>query len=402
VQSEVVIAGAGIAGLLLASELALSFHVVVVERRPALPGNKYWLTDDDSLRSASDLAGCVATRCPSLDFIAYDGSAARVQGPYLQWDTERLVTELARRATASGATLLFSHPFLTCAWTSSHVEIRAGGATIKTKLLVDCMGYESPVVAAKRTVDFLGFFVLAGRRVRLRSPVAAVGLHNTLLQREPSYLELLPNGDGTANLTMIAPARSLRDRRSLARDLTDSLLLSPYRDVIERDTQATGTSLFGVVPVGIARTHNLNRVFFYGEAGQVNPAASATGLSRMLRTYRQVADYLGDCIRTDALGSASLQPSGLRYMSRLHRLFQESLFRGLLTYTSDDFRKLVHELARLDDSTVNGFLFASLPINERPLTLIGTMMQSRGILAAHMLRALAAYPLAYGWLSPRR
>lgn len=400
-QTDVVIAGAGVAGLLLASELARSFHVVVVERRSAVPENKYWLTDAASAQIAADLTGCVATYCETLDFIAYDGTSARVHGPYAQWDTHRLLDELARRAVADGATILLDHPFLTCTWARDHVEVRAGSAVIKTRLLVDCMGYESPIVLAKRTVDFLGFFLIAGRRVRLREPIAAVGLHNTLLQGEASYLELLPNGNGTANLTMIAPTRSLRERRSLARDLADSLLLSPYREVVA-DEPVAKAQLFGIVPVGIARKHTLDRVFFYGEAGQVNPAASATGFSRMLRSYRHVAELLGEQLRRDDLKSASLQPRHLQYIPRLHRLFQELLFKSLLTYSSDDFLALVRELARLDPAIVNGFIFASLPIAEHAAPLTRALLGSRGILAEHLFRAVLRFPFAYGFSSPRR
>ncbi len=401
-RADILIAGSGIAGLLLAAALAPRFSVVVVERRRHVPRNKYWLTDEKSAAKAPSLEACIAARHETLAFIAYDDLATRIRGPYVLWNTDAIVTTLVDRAVTAGAQFLFDHPFCTCSWHADHLKVKAGPAVIQTRLLLDCMGYESPLVAAKRTVDFLGFFILSGRRVALRRPLEAIALHNPLLQDRPTYLEVFPRGDGTANLTMISPARSLKNTASMSRDLDDALRLAPYRQAIDATRLDANDRLFGIVPVGIARQHSLDRVFFFGESGQVNPAASATGLSRMFHTYQAVAQHLANCLDADALRSSDLQPRKLQYVPRMHRLFQEALFRQILDFSSDGFRQLVQDLDRVDDRIVNGLLFADLDIRREAWPLVKALTASTGLFSGAMLRAWFRYPLAYRWFNPRR
>lgn len=70
---DVVVAGGGVAGLLMASALAPQCSVLLVEQRDTVPRNKYWLTDERALRSAPELGACIDRHYDALDFIAYDG-----------------------------------------------------------------------------------------------------------------------------------------------------------------------------------------------------------------------------------------------------------------------------------------------------------------------------------------
>src|ERR1700690_2559053 len=95
-STDVVVAGGGVSGLLIASALASEFSVSLVEQCDSLPRNKYWLTDENSLELNPQLKPFVDQRYDSLNFVAYDGLTATVKGRYCLWDTERLIGQLAQ------------------------------------------------------------------------------------------------------------------------------------------------------------------------------------------------------------------------------------------------------------------------------------------------------------------
>src|SRR5258708_17246298 len=109
-SADVVVAGGGISGLLIASALAPSCSVILLEQSDSLPRNKYWLTDEKSARKNPDLQDCIDRRYDFVNFVAYDHLTASVQGNYCLWDTDKfvgvLVLELAH----------YTVPVLGCYW----------------------------------------------------------------------------------------------------------------------------------------------------------------------------------------------------------------------------------------------------------------------------------------------
>ncbi len=385
-QTDVLIAGGGIGGLLLASELSQHARVVLVEAEAQLPRRKYWLTSQRCLSTCRELACCVDREYPTLDFIAYDRTCARLQGPYLFWETDRLVSYLEQMARSGSCTFLLGQPLRTYSPFPKGITAVVGSQEIRTRLLVDCMGYASPVVAAKRTVRYVGYFVMAGQEVKLRSELAPVGLHNPLLQRHPTFLEIFPTSKGTAYAAMIAPARSLSEKTALARDLRAALAMPDYAESIE--TIPGSRRVFGIIPVGIPRQLALERVAFFGEAAQMNPPTSATGLTRMLHHYKDVAASLTGLLHSDTLSKRDLEAATIQPFSRLHRYFQLVLFQRLLSMSSDGFRTLVHELDRHPDEFVNDLVFAEAPFSAWPSPLLGALLTPRSHLGASLAGGL--------------
>jgi glycine/D-amino acid oxidase-like deaminating enzyme len=92
--ADVVVAGGGVAGLLIAGALVGQASVILIEQAETLPRNKYWLTDQTAANAAADLQGCLNNRYAFLDFVAYDGLTATIGGKYCLWDTDMLIGHL--------------------------------------------------------------------------------------------------------------------------------------------------------------------------------------------------------------------------------------------------------------------------------------------------------------------
>lgn len=388
-STDVVIAGGGISGLLLASVLGSKCSVVLLEQRDSIPRNKYWLTDRVAAEQNPNLSDCVDQEYEFMDFIAYDGLTATVHGRYTLWDTDRLLERLEKQVRASDVTVLTSHTLYSYSQSRDAIIIRANSKEIRAKLLIDCMGFGSPIVVAKGVVKIKGYYVIHGCEVNLQSPVRPIGLDNVIIGKNPAFFELFPTSQGTAHAAIILPSRVHKPGRSMRTELSFILRKSHYAEQI--CCEKTDRSYFGIVPVGRLRTPALDRVLFFGEAGQANPPASATGLTRMLLVYRELAEAVHNCVARDALRKGDLVAAIPDYMSRLNRVFQEILFESLLEFDSDDFRGLVEELRDYPDELINDLIFAkfTFPPFRTFRLACDTLIRPRGVLGRHLLKSFS-------------
>jgi flavin-dependent dehydrogenase len=391
IHTDVIVAGAGVAGLLIGSEIANKHSVVLLEQGNCPPTNKYWLTDENAALANPELMDCVDRRYDFLDFVAFDGFRARIRGRYCLWNTDKLVRRLSQTFSALGGRLLTDHRLYTFSETRGNVTVRANSELIQGRLLVDCMGFGSPIVGAKDVSTIVGYYIIHGLEVEVNEEIEPVGLDNILIHRRPSYFELFPTSRGTAHAAIILPSRDYKPDRSIKGDLHFILNCSHYKSKLR--VPSNPKTYFGFIPVGRLRRPALDRIVFYGEAGQVNPATSATGLSRMLHTYRQLGAALDNCLERDALDCSSLLRAIPLSMTRMNRAFQETLFEQLLSFNSDDFRRLIQDLHDYPDDVVNDLIFASFDFRRQQALRFGmrALLKPRGILGPQIIRSIARF-----------
>lgn len=391
---DAVVAGGGVSGLLIASALAPHCSVVLLEQSAKLPRNKYWLTDEKATSLNPRLADCVDSRYEFLDFVAYDGERARVRGKYCLWDTDRLIDHLEQELSHNGAKVLTDHRLYSVSNNRRGVVVRANAKTLHARLLVDCMGFGSPLVGAKNIASITGYYIMYGTEVRIKGDLPAIALDNVIIDRRPAFFELFPTSNGTGQAGIILPARQYRIDRSLKGDLHFILKRSHYSNDIDWVPQPE-KSYFGVIPVGRLHKPVLDHIVFFGEAGQTNPAASATGLARMMRTYQPLATALIQCLKEDTLSRGDLLRSVPDYMTPMNRVFQETLFESLLSFDSEDFLRLVRDLKEYPDDVINDLVFAEFDFGGvRALRLaVDALLRPASILGPHVLRSAVRFLL---------
>jgi len=392
-STDVVVAGGGVSGLLIASALGSESSVILLEQGETLPKNKYWLTDEKAVSTNPHLQTCIDRRYDYLDFVAYDGLKARIKGRYCLWDTDKLVDFLAQRATAAGAQILTGHRLYSFKHERDGILVHASSESIKCRLLIDCMGFGSPIVGAKDVATINGYYILHGCEVSTTAGVDPIGLDNVVIGRQPAFFELFPTSKGTAHAAIILPSRQHKPDRSIKAELSFILNKSHYRNQIRLEPSRAQRSYFGIVPVGRLKEPAQDRIVFFGEAGQTNPATSATGLSRMLHTYQELAQSLKACLRQDSLQRKQLLSAMPRYMTRMNRIFQETLFESLLRFDSDDFRRLVKDLRKYPDDVINDLIFGDFDFGSgRALALTLTaLLEPRHVLAPNLVRSVARF-----------
>ncbi len=294
-----------------------------------------------------------------MDFIGYDQTSYRCQGPYVLWDKNALVGLLQDKITANGGTLLTGHQFYSYFVRHDSGIVLANDKSFSTRLIVDCMGYASPIIYAKNVIDIYGYYLLYGATFFSSRLIEPVALHNVVLDKHPAYVEAFPTKDAKLHLAVIIPSKTARALGSLKEQFTFITKKSPYAGFIDTK-QGSAEFLGGIIPVGMMRRRALDRLFFFGEAGQFNPPASATALTRMLYTYKATAQFLAERLLTNGLSRRDLN-YGPPPFNWFNKRFQLGLFEGILRWDSDTFSSVLGELRRTgDDALLNDIMFGNL------------------------------------------
>jgi flavin-dependent dehydrogenase len=386
-EFDVVVLGAGIAGLLVASELAQRRRVLVLEKANRIPETKYWLTDAACVAANTHLAEAVDCQYDAIDFIAHDDLTYRCRGAYRLWNTSRLLAMLRSRIVNAGSEIECGTTFYSYSTDRNGVVVRANDRQIRAGVLVDCMGVGSPILYAEDAIRIDGYYLLHGASFRRVADIPPVAFHNLMLSDHPAYVEAFPTPDGRLHIILISAVRDLKPHSSLAADFTFVCTKSPYARYIDSAASAERRFLGGIVPVGRMRRRAVDRVVFFGEAGQANPPASATGLTKMLYGYKSFSAAIDGCLQAGTLDRASLEHATTPLVDPLNAAVQRALFRAMLRWRSGNFREVIAELNRLDDHAFgNDMIFATIAAGS-VLPYARKLLRAR---AYTLLRTLAA------------
>lgn len=374
---EIIILGAGISGLMLGAELSKRHSVLIVEKEGEIPNTKYWLTNSECAERSPNLANCIDSTYNTLDFVAYEGTSYRCCGKYLLWDSNRVIQELTAQIANNGSRIAIASRFYSYKQHHDHISIDVNDAVYTSQILIDCMGYSSPLIYANNILQVKGYYLIHGATVKLKRDIQPIAFHNFMINANPSYLEVFPTSNNCAHAVLIKPVSSISSQHSLIDDFQFLITRSRYSSYFESD--CISRALGGIVPVGILKTKALNRIFFYGEAGQINPAASGTCFTILLNTYSKVADFLSNQLNMNALTQKDLNDGAPPIYDKYMQKMQLNLFDDLLRWNSDKFRNFVEDCQDLGrDDFVNDIIFGTLNINHYlNVSFIRTLLRTR-------------------------
>jgi flavin-dependent dehydrogenase len=366
---DVIVAGAGIAGLLLASELSKSYKVLVLESSDKLNTQKFWVTTEVCVHQNRHLEASVDCRFTQMDFTDAYRQTFQMTGSYVLWDTHKLMNTLRQEIISNDSDVKFSNRFCGYRYDNDSIMVFANQHSYRSKLLCDCMGYQSPLVLSKDLASIKGYYTLYGRKLRMAQPTGPVALSNVVLNAKPRYLEIFPTASGHVNAVLIQPSESVSSYESLVNEFDFLVNSSSYSKHF--DLTKPSSTLKGIIPVGQMKKRALDRIFVFGESAQTTPAATGTGLTRLLLGYQNTADYLSKLITSNKLTEKTLAGCP-PIIDDFVRKVQLNIFDNILRCNSDGFSEFIHMLDSIDNHTVNQFVFGDLRkqdvLNKRNIT----------------------------------
>lgn len=355
---DVIIIGAGISGLLLASELSKDHSILLIEQEESLPNGKYWVTGEDSTKLVPELLGCIDRSYDFLDFIGHDGTRFRAFGKAVLWDTDKLLSKLYSSTIQNGGNVRFNQRFYNFSYKGDKVSISANSSTYTANLIVDCMGIKSPLIHIKSLIRSVGYYIIYGGLVELKKQIDPIALGNIMIDNKPKYLEIFPTSDNKAYFSLIYPSRQLKNSLCLKNDFEFIISKSEYSTFINYSRNVIRT-VSGLIPISLMRKRGFDNIYFYGEAGQINPAATATCLHRMLITYKKTSNMLSKMLNEKLLDKNSLSAI-TGPITKWNQRFQISLYKHILSWNSSDYADMLKELSSIDSQLFSRILTGEL------------------------------------------
>jgi flavin-dependent dehydrogenase len=358
---DIIILGAGISGLLLGSELSKEYKILVVEKQKEIVINKYWLTNNDVIikNNLCQLNECIDSTLEHMDFIAYNGYTYRCFGDYILWDSNRLIFSLNKSIHNNGGFFLYSHRFYSYYYSKGRINIKTNDKTLSTKLLIDCMGFESPISAANDMIKIIGYYLLYGSKLKLRKPIDPICLSNVILNKNAKYLEIFKTKENYAYTTLLYPTKTTTVDDCIKKDFSFLVQESEYNHYFDHEVN-TNQYIGGVVPVGRLIGNSLDRIFLYGESAQMNPSATGTCFTKLLDNYKSIASFLSEKLRTNKLNKTDLIYYQSNFSKKYNRKFQLRLYEEVLNWNSNDFLLVLKLLDESHNQLLNEILFEDI------------------------------------------
>lgn len=325
---DVIIVGAGPAGLSLAAELAEHARVMVLEREPFGHTAATWYSYGDR---ASDhgLDEAVAFRTDRLVFVS-PNERHEMLDDCVVLDHGKVLDIWLERARARGAELVAGE-YLDHTTDAAGLTVRSSAGEHRARLLVDCTGPRSPIVADNDLIVRKDAWVLAGARVSLPAGEAPLEIgYYPLGDDANTYLGVHPFNDTERNIYVFqGQVNTLGDPDAL-RPLFDRILAErfPKAEVI--------APISGRIVSGVLRRYALERVAFFGAAGMMNPEAIGMGFNEILRQVRGFAIGLRGALEKDRLDARALNKVAMAARDREAMYFQRIIGAFSLHFVKSD------------------------------------------------------------------
>ncbi len=347
---EILIIGAGPAGLLAASYLAERHRVALIERGILGKTTKYWVTTERRLRNHG-LKHCQLNRASSIVVGTYLGGQVRAQGDLAVVNDELLLQELVERCRHRNVLLSEKCSLLNLAWTQDRVRAQTTQEDFNARLVVDATGASSPIAITFRLHRLDGFFTVFGahlRPIKLHSQDVVLAYAN-VLGDPPPILEVIPTGEGSAYCSVFTYSKRLTVPSALESTFRDQCLNNPFFQATQETEFIKGKA--GVIQIGRRRRRQLPGVISLGEAGLIQPPLLGTAFNEILEYSKCICAHIS---RTLAQSSGLPERADFRYpvLKRTQDRLQLVLARLLLRGNVEAFDWLVRFMGELPQELV--------------------------------------------------
>ncbi len=311
---DIIIAGAGPAGLALASELGKDFSVIVLEKGQAGTTTHSWYSFRDRIEADNLQEAIVAT--PSrVRFYMSEQSSVAYQDDNVVLDADKILKIFKDRVERLGCDVRSDVTVKDFSYIAQ-TDRNKGGVTVHTNngdfsgcLLIDCTGATSPIVLKRGLQKDFRVWALYG--VQADAPAPNPDSIDFVKMPERFQLKsdtgnymfgIYPKGPNKSDLYLFGYYDTIVDPLIL-KDMFETSSAELYPNIIDNKK----TELKGLIYGGELKKYALDRVFFYGEAGALTPPAIGMGFNEVLRTYKVVAAKIKEHVIKNDLGERALR-----------------------------------------------------------------------------------------------
>jgi len=296
---DIIISGAGPAGLTTAIELASDYKVLLIEKNKPGTTTATWYSYADRAKEY-DLEDAVAMRTDYIKFTS-PSQTHFMRDDCVIFDHNKVLANWLKKANALDVDIR-QEEFISYRYTEGGVVINTNKNQYSTPLLIDTMGINSPIIKQNKLIKRKDAWVIYGARIKNACKGKACQLEYYPLNDEANtYVGIHPVSNDETNIYVFKGQKNTLGNPDELKEKFEQVLkeTNPGAEKVE--------TLTGSIVSGMLHKYALNNIVFFGSSGMLNPDGCGMGFNEVLKQHKVFAEEVKKCIRSNKLDQRSLE-----------------------------------------------------------------------------------------------
>lgn len=301
---DIIIAGAGPAGLSVASELSKDFDILVLDKNPIPLTFCSWYSYQDRVRKYK-LEDAVLNRCSSLLFKA--GDKSHVMKDKCVILEEKKVLNIFMEKTLSNGATIGRNNLVDYRNEGKELIVKTQKGNLKARLMIDCMGINSPILKRNKLIKYFYAWTCFGSKI------------NNIKVNDTDQIRFMPVGDKHNSYITFYPINKRRASFYIFRDIKQKVsdplsFRNTYNSVLKKHfPKANKLSMIkGNIISGELKKYALNNIVFFGESGMLTPPACGMGFNEILMKHKDFSKGIKSAFDDNKLKEKDLSNVSLK------------------------------------------------------------------------------------------
>lgn len=296
---DIIIAGAGPAGMSAAVELSKHFKVLILEKQKPGTTLSTWYSYEDRAKKYQ-LEDAVVIRTNYIKFTAPTAEHF-MKDECVIFDHNKVLEIWLKRAEANGA-VVKQESFISYKNTQNQVTVETSNGRYQARLLVDAMGITSPIIKENNLIKRKDAWVIYGAKmsnVEFENPYQLEYL--PLNDSDNTYIGIHPHSETETNIYAFKGQKNTIGNPDELKEKFNKTIKEILPNAKKIQT------LRGTIVSGHLKKFALDNVIFFGSSGMLNPDGCGMGFNQILLKHQEFASRIKDAMDANMLDQKSLQ-----------------------------------------------------------------------------------------------
>lgn len=299
---DILIIGAGAAGLILAKNLHKEFNLLVIEKEKSFT-SKTWLTKK-SLLKENNLEKYI-----TMEFKKYFISTAKskkkifVDNDYCSVDEKGICESCIQEI---GANIHYNEEFIQYKNKKNYIEVKTSKNIYECKLIVDCSGVHSKIARGNHLYKHELFHNIYGEIYNYSMKNEEINMFSVYLKEKPNiFFEAVPISKSKCVAYTFHIGHCMHKIETLKHD--HQLHIACFDKIHHTKLQHKIDHIEGTIPLRTMKTNALDRIVFFGDSSNIVPPFSGVGFSYILKHNKTITEHIKKCLISNKLSKKDLR-----------------------------------------------------------------------------------------------